>query len=123
MKTTDGTWLPMIDSSGQALFRISKSGLDKSAKSDRAANGSHGAAEEEPPRRSPEKKSKSGRSAEVVVESGGSSGGGLRPGEEEWQGAFERLCERFPDAGKDRVAQALRDNGGHAGKAANILRG
>merc|ERR1712217_60692 len=46
---------------------------------------------------------------------------GLRPGEEEWQGPFEKLLERFPEAGSARVAQAMRDSAGHAGKAAKIF--
>lgn len=48
--------------------------------------------------------------------------GGLRPSEEEWRPVFERLSERFPNLGPDKVAQALRDNDGHAGKAASMLR-
>mmetsp|Transcript_46332 Transcript_46332/g.91831 ORF Transcript_46332/g.91831 Transcript_46332/m.91831 type:complete len:393 (+) Transcript_46332:76-1254(+) len=47
---------------------------------------------------------------------------GLRPSEEEWQGPFEKLLERFPEAGSARVAQAMRDSAGHGGKAAKILR-
>mmetsp|Transcript_110795 Transcript_110795/g.278522 ORF Transcript_110795/g.278522 Transcript_110795/m.278522 type:complete len:453 (-) Transcript_110795:47-1405(-) len=53
---------------------------------------------------------------------GGSGSGGLRPGEEEWQGVFERLSLRFPTATSSDVAQALRDYGGHAGQAAQRLR-
>lgn len=42
--------------------------------------------------------------------------------EEAWQERFERLQERFPDLRGERVLQALRDNGGHAGRAASDLR-
>lgn len=48
--------------------------------------------------------------------------GGLRPDEEEWREPLDRLCERFPAAGADRVAEALRQHDGHAGKAASSLR-
>lgn len=47
---------------------------------------------------------------------------GLRESEQSWLGAFERLLNRFPDAGADRVARALRDARGHAGRAAAVLR-
>jgi len=46
----------------------------------------------------------------------------LRKGEEDWQERIERLQERFPTAGFERVLQALRDHGGHAGYAATHLR-
>jgi len=49
-------------------------------------------------------------------------GGYLRAGEEEWQELFDRLQERFPTVGPERVAQILRDNEGHAGQAAAALR-
>lgn len=48
--------------------------------------------------------------------------GGLRPDEEPWRGPYDNLCERFPTAGADRVAESLRQHGGHAGKAASSLR-
>jgi len=60
--------------------------------------------------------------APAVGGGGGSGSGGLRPGEEEWQGVFERLSQRFPTASPGDVAQALRDYGGHAGQAAQRLR-
>eukprot|EP00746_Dinoflagellata_sp_MGD_P128153 gnl/MRDRNA2_/MRDRNA2_62566_c0_seq1.p1 gnl/MRDRNA2_/MRDRNA2_62566_c0~~gnl/MRDRNA2_/MRDRNA2_62566_c0_seq1.p1 ORF type:complete len:420 (+),score=80.72 gnl/MRDRNA2_/MRDRNA2_62566_c0_seq1:64-1260(+) len=50
------------------------------------------------------------------------SGPALRPGEEEWQGVFQRLCERFPSTPAERVASILRKHGGHAGSAASELR-
>jgi Ca2+-binding EF-hand superfamily protein len=46
----------------------------------------------------------------------------LRTGEEEWQPVFGRLCERFPQVAKERVADILREQEGHAGNAATILR-
>lgn len=49
-------------------------------------------------------------------------GAGLPPSEEEWREPFDRLNERFPTAGEDRVAEALRQHRGHAGKAASYLR-
>lgn len=60
------------------------------------------------------------RAPPPAADAGG--GGGLRPGEEEWQGLFERLSQRFPGASPDDVAQALRDHAGHAGQAATKLR-
>eukprot|EP00927_Polykrikos_kofoidii_P005689 TRINITY_DN12253_c0_g1_i2.p1 TRINITY_DN12253_c0_g1~~TRINITY_DN12253_c0_g1_i2.p1 ORF type:complete len:479 (+),score=75.75 TRINITY_DN12253_c0_g1_i2:139-1575(+) len=48
--------------------------------------------------------------------------GGLRPSEETWRAAFDRLQDRFPQAGPDGVAKALRLAGGHAGRAAAALR-
>lgn len=46
----------------------------------------------------------------------------LRPGEEEWLEVLQKLAERFPAFGPDRVAQVLRENDGHAGQAAGALR-
>lgn len=50
------------------------------------------------------------------------SGPALRPGEEEWQGVLERLCERFPTVSAERVAAVIRKHNGHAGSAAGDLR-
>merc|ERR1719230_1453603 len=50
------------------------------------------------------------------------SGNFLRPNEEEWRPVFNRLSERFPTVPGHRVAQALREHGGHAGEAAAVLR-
>eukprot|EP00929_Paragymnodinium_shiwhaense_P008167 TRINITY_DN112109_c0_g1_i1.p1 TRINITY_DN112109_c0_g1~~TRINITY_DN112109_c0_g1_i1.p1 ORF type:complete len:497 (-),score=103.99 TRINITY_DN112109_c0_g1_i1:209-1699(-) len=41
---------------------------------------------------------------------------------DEWQAPMKTLMERFPSAGAQRVLQALREHGGHAGKAASQLR-
>merc|ERR1712039_809643 len=38
--------------------------------------------------------------------------------EAEFQELFGNLCKRFPNAPPERVAQILRDTGGHAGRAA-----
>merc|ERR1719443_868635 len=46
----------------------------------------------------------------------------LAPEEADWRDAYDRLRERFPDISADRVAKVLRENAGHAGKAANTLR-
>lgn len=43
--------------------------------------------------------------------------------EEEWRPLFERLCGRFPNISSDKIAQALHDTDGHAGKVASMLRG
>eukprot|EP00441_Pelagodinium_beii_P045133 CAMPEP_0197625846 /NCGR_PEP_ID=MMETSP1338-20131121/5094_1 /TAXON_ID=43686 ORGANISM="Pelagodinium beii, Strain RCC1491" /NCGR_SAMPLE_ID=MMETSP1338 /ASSEMBLY_ACC=CAM_ASM_000754 /LENGTH=394 /DNA_ID=CAMNT_0043196351 /DNA_START=57 /DNA_END=1241 /DNA_ORIENTATION=- len=48
--------------------------------------------------------------------------GFLRPGEEEWQDVYDRLCERFPQYGAEKVSVILRENNGHAGQAAAALR-
>jgi len=48
--------------------------------------------------------------------------GGLKSNEEEWRPVFERLSQRFPGVPECKIAQALRDNDGHAGKAASMLR-
>eukprot|EP00930_Biecheleria_cincta_P102834 TRINITY_DN94666_c0_g1_i1.p1 TRINITY_DN94666_c0_g1~~TRINITY_DN94666_c0_g1_i1.p1 ORF type:complete len:257 (+),score=58.91 TRINITY_DN94666_c0_g1_i1:49-771(+) len=39
-----------------------------------------------------------------------------------WPVAYERLLARFPDASREFVAEALLDAGGHAGRAAGVLR-
>lgn len=49
-------------------------------------------------------------------------GSTLRPGEEDWQGVFDKLCERFSSVSPAKVADALRENDGHAGNAAAALR-
>lgn len=108
VKTSAG-WLPMFDSHGQPLFasdgstgvQISESHADNTA--DQAAP-IHESAEP----------------AEEMGEGGG--GGGLRPGEEEWQGLFTNLQERFPAIPAETIAQVLRENGGHGGQAAKALR-
>mmetsp|Transcript_58688 Transcript_58688/g.132280 ORF Transcript_58688/g.132280 Transcript_58688/m.132280 type:complete len:460 (-) Transcript_58688:236-1615(-) len=46
----------------------------------------------------------------------------LRPGEEEWQPVFERLCERFPNFTPEKIAGILRENQGAGGQAAATLR-
>jgi len=46
----------------------------------------------------------------------------LQPGEEDWQDVYERLCERFPQYGAEKVSVILRENNGHAGQAAAALR-
>merc|ERR1712137_982030 len=40
----------------------------------------------------------------------------------QWQSALASLCGRFPSISPQRVAQILRDNQGHAGRAASELR-
>jgi hypothetical protein len=47
---------------------------------------------------------------------------GLRSNEEAWRPVFNNLSERFPQASSDKIAEALRENDGHAGKAAQMLR-
>lgn len=47
----------------------------------------------------------------------------LAAGEEGWQDRLDRLSERFPAAGPERILQVLRDKDGHAGKAARVLGG
>lgn len=46
----------------------------------------------------------------------------LRPGEEEWQGAYDNLCKRFAQLEVGVVADTLRQNNGHAGRTAQALR-
>lgn len=59
---------------------------------------------------------------EIPTPAKSSNGWPLRPGEEDWRERLQRLSERFPTAGADSIAQILRDNAGHAGKAAAALR-
>jgi len=47
---------------------------------------------------------------------------GLTIEEEQWREPLDRLCERFPAAGVDRAVDALRQHGGHAGRAGAYLR-
>lgn len=51
-----------------------------------------------------------------------SSRGGVTNINEDLKERVVRLCERFPNVSVDRIVQALRDNGGHAGYAAADLR-
>lgn len=46
----------------------------------------------------------------------------LRPGEEDWKGAFDNLLTRFSQFDAATVAETLRANGGHAGRTATQLR-
>jgi len=46
----------------------------------------------------------------------------LKSSEEEWRPVMETLGKRFPNISQDKIIQALRDNDGHAGKAASMLR-
>lgn len=42
--------------------------------------------------------------------------------EETWRPIFDRLQERFPDVGANKIATILLENNGHAGQAAAALR-
>lgn len=92
---TESGWLPLTDSSGRALFQVEDAvGRDRKVRIDDDGN-----------------RRRSERPADVLGE-----------GEEEWQERWNRLSERFPNVPREKVLQALRDNQGHAGIVANMLR-
>mmetsp|Transcript_52719 Transcript_52719/g.83666 ORF Transcript_52719/g.83666 Transcript_52719/m.83666 type:complete len:440 (-) Transcript_52719:94-1413(-) len=121
VRTSHG-WLPMSDAQGTVLFERSAADQEEGAR--RPSSGQVYAVKKkvhisttnndtlEAVRNTP-------KHSNTVVND---VGGDLLPNEEEWRPVFERLCERFPNLGADKVAQALRDNEGHAGKAASMLR-
>eukprot|EP00438_Fugacium_kawagutii_P008680 Skav210823 [mRNA] locus=scaffold1597:307785:312534:- [translate_table: standard] len=49
-------------------------------------------------------------------------GEGKRSSDEIWRPIFDRLQERFPDVGANKIAAILVENNGHAGQAAAALR-
>ncbi|CAK0875791.1 unnamed protein product [Prorocentrum cordatum] len=108
-------WLPVMDESGGALFQRRSSGRARPPPSELPpappAAGRLSAEARPPPKVSFE------RGCTPV-----GLGAALAPHEEAWGPVVERLCARFPDAGRVWVLQALRDSGGHAGKAAAALR-
>jgi hypothetical protein len=130
VRTTHG-WLPMSDVHGNVLFE--KSGADQE---DAPSVTVHTVKREKKVHISTTNndtleaaKSASRTASRTSSPHRGDFGGGLRSNEEvrasieeEWRPVFDRLCERFPNLGPDKVAQALRDNEGHAGKAASMLR-
>jgi Ca2+-binding EF-hand superfamily protein len=130
IRTPDG-WLPVMDPQGNTLFeRSGPVGYSQPIAAPPAL------AQQLPPVYSEENPKKrvsiqdktdtldvsvrsAARAKSPVPEADGS---GLRSNEEEWRPVFDRLSERFPNIGPDKIAQALRDNDGHAGKAASMLR-
>jgi len=130
IRTPDG-WLPVMDAHGQKLF-------GNNSDADDAGNGNSSHKKHhhkqvsiqdqhkenkddtlEANIRSHRSASSPTKSRSDVTEGGGS---GLKASEEEWRPVFERLSERFPTLSQDKIVQALRDNDGHAGKAASMLR-
>jgi hypothetical protein len=120
VRTPNG-WLPMNDPSGRNLFEgvtgetpsVSHHGEHRESRKkrvniqdvhDHALQETVRSVTQSPVRRRPD--------AEVI----------LKPEEQDWKPIFDRLCERFPNVGVDKITQALRDNDGHAGKAAQLLR-
>jgi len=133
IRTPEG-WLPVSDAQGQTLFERSSADADDGRQHSQNSSKhsqkkqvsiqdnkddtldanvrSHGSPGQSAAR-SPAHSESGG---------GGGDGGGLKASEEEWRPVFERLSERFPQLSQDKILQALRDNDGHAGKAASMLR-
>jgi hypothetical protein len=109
VRTPDG-WLPVLDPEGRCLFERSSTEPDERSKKRVSIQESNDDTLEAV-------RTNPGSPQRHEVECGG-----LRPNEQEWQPVFDRLAERFPSIGPDKIAQALRDNDGHAGKAASMLR-
>jgi len=124
VRTPDG-WLPLVDPQGQTLLERCETPKEEAMEREHRAHNMKCAS-------IAEATSDDALSAEVRSSRSGvvspsppheeAEGGGLRGNEEEWRPVFERLCQRFPGISEAKVAQALRDNDGHAGKAASMLR-
>jgi len=123
VRTPDG-WLPVLDPQGQSLFeRCSPD--DDSGHKDNNIKKRVSIQEERDDTLDANVRSAGhspAHSQNGAAEGGGGSGGGLKSNEEEWRPVFERLSQRFPQISQDKIVQALRDNEGHAGKAASMLR-
>lgn len=124
VRTPEG-WLPVVDPQGQTLFERTQtpdSATVKSKKHVSIVRSSRSSGPEERQERKEERHEAAlTPEGEIWVRAEPESGG-LKSSEEEWRPVFERLCQRFPNISPDRVAKSLRDNDGHAGKAASMLR-
>lgn len=121
VRTPDG-WLPVTDPQGQSLFDRCNADPD-----DCAPNGSNNqkkrvSIQEQKDDTLDANIRNPAHSPAPPRSKADGGGGGLQSNEEEWRPVFERLSERFPNISQDKIVQALRDNGGHAGKAASMLR-
>jgi len=125
VRTPDG-WLPVVDPQLQPLFERCHANPDSDTQCQKKRVSiqelrndkldvevrSHMEAQKSP---KPQKSPKAHGSPTADGES-------LRPNEEEWRPVLERLIERFPNISQDKIVKALRDNNGHAGKAASCVR-
>eukprot|EP00927_Polykrikos_kofoidii_P071948 TRINITY_DN68126_c0_g1_i1.p1 TRINITY_DN68126_c0_g1~~TRINITY_DN68126_c0_g1_i1.p1 ORF type:complete len:440 (-),score=74.29 TRINITY_DN68126_c0_g1_i1:141-1460(-) len=131
VRTTNG-WLPVYDLSGNLLLerqrrsRVTERGDTRHRGSERNESSptsqrvriadSRRAESETADQPAQTKQKAASKSTGVVL----SAELGALP--EEWKSGFERLSDRFPNAGASLIVQALIDNDGHAGKAASALR-
>lgn len=139
IRTPEG-WLPVMDQQGQNLFercggdsedaggsvqkrpdpeQRKRVSIQETQRSDSTSTG-----RKEDARESNVKSSSAyaAQSAPIPAKSLEVESSGLKASEEEWRPVFERLSERFPNLAEAQIVQALRDNEGHAGKAAGVLR-
>lgn len=101
---TEQGWLPLVDGSGKALFQV----VDDEASRDRKVRIDDDGMRRQSPSAAAEAKEKPTNE--------------LGDGEEDWQERWDRLSERFPNIPKEKIIQLLRENQGHAGIVANMLR-
>jgi len=116
VRTPDG-WLPVMDPQGQSLFERSNADPDDSSNNKKEKRVSIQEQKDDTLDVNVRSATHSPQPQHTEAE-----GGGLRSNEEEWRPVFERLSQRFPNVSQDKIIQALRDNEGHAGKAASMLR-
>lgn len=120
VRTPDG-WLPVMDAQFQPLFERSNADPD-----DGAHNGNNGQKKrvsiQEQRDDTLDVNVRSQAAAQKSPTKAPEAEGGQKPIPEEWRPVMERLSGRFPNLSPDKIAQALRDNDGHAGKAASMLR-
>jgi len=121
VRTPDG-WLPMMDPQGKSLFEMCNTG--STGPTDNGNGKKRVSIRERKVSRDSKEDTldvsvKTASHSPQLVEPEGS---GLKSSEEEWRPVYDRLTERFPNLSQDKIVQALRDNSGHAGKAASMLR-
>jgi len=124
IRTPEG-WLPVTDPQGQTLFERSSAEADdgrQSQNSNKHSQKKQVSIQDNKDDTLEANVRSHGSPAHSEGGGGGGDGGGLKASEEDWRPVFERLSERFPQITQDKILQALRDNEGHAGKAASMLR-
>jgi hypothetical protein len=125
VRTPDG-WLPVVDQQGQCLLERCSMDNDNAHNSkkreDKRVMISDKHSSREADTLETNVRSSVSPSRSEAAEGGGGGSATLTSSEEEWRPVFERLVERFPHISHDKIVQALRDNDGHAGKAASMLR-
>lgn len=124
VRTPDG-WLPVTDQQGQTLLERCSIETDghsrkrvsiQEQRDDTLDREKQRSAAQHPPQKTPS----APRSPQPQARGGGAKSVSIN--NEEWRGVFENLCKRFPAIEESKIAEALNDNDGHAGKAASTLR-